>query len=151
MFFKKIKILEKRKKNLCRLLLLSMATLFWEPTLYKWFICTVQFSHYNIPSEWLFYSSLLFKYQKCLRILKYLCVCVCVCAKSLQSCLTLCDPVECSLPDSFVHGDSPGKHMEWVAVPSSRRFFHPRDWTPVSHICIGRRFFTTRATWEAPT
>ena len=79
MFFKKIKILAKRKKNLCRLLLLSMATLFWEPTLCKWFICTVQFSHYNIPSKWLFYSSLLFKYQKCLRILKYLCVCVCVC------------------------------------------------------------------------
>ena len=151
MFFKKIKILAKRKKNLCRLLLLSMATLFWEPTLCKWFICTVQFSHYNIPSKWLFYSSLLFKYQKCLRILKYLCVCVCVCAKLLQSCLTLCDPIECSLPGSFVHGDSPGKHMEWVAVPSSRRSFHPRDWTPVSYICIGRRFFTTRATWEAPT
>ena len=85
MFFKKIKILAKRKKNLCRLLLLSMATLFWEPTLCKWFICTVQFSHYNIPSKWLFYSSLLFKYQKCLRILKYLCVCVCVCVLSCFS------------------------------------------------------------------
>ena len=50
-----------------------------------------------------------------------------VCAKSLQSCPTLCDPIECSLPGSFVHGDSPGKHVEWVAVPSSRRSFHPRD------------------------
>ena len=27
-----------------------------------------------------------------------------------QSCLTLCDPVDCSLPGSFVHGDSPGKN-----------------------------------------
>ena len=27
-----------------------------------------------------------------------------------QSCLTLCDPMDCSLPGSFVHGDSPGKH-----------------------------------------
>ena len=31
-------------------------------------------------------------------------------AKSLQSCLTLCDPMNCSLPGSFVHGDSPGKN-----------------------------------------
>ena len=28
----------------------------------------------------------------------------CVCAKSLQSCLTLCDPMNCSLPGSSVHG-----------------------------------------------
>ena len=27
-----------------------------------------------------------------------------------QLCLTLCDPVECSLPSSSVHGDSPGKN-----------------------------------------
>ena len=33
----------------------------------------------------------------------------CVCAKSLQSCLTLCDPVDCSPPGSSVHGDSLGK------------------------------------------
>ena len=26
-----------------------------------------------------------------------------------QSCLTLCNPVDCSLPGSSVHGDSPGK------------------------------------------
>ena len=28
----------------------------------------------------------------------------------LQSCLTLCDPMDCSLPGSSVHGDSPGKN-----------------------------------------
>ena len=33
-----------------------------------------------------------------------------VCAKSLQSCLTLCDPMDCSPPGSSVHGDSPGKN-----------------------------------------
>ena len=27
-----------------------------------------------------------------------------------QLCLTLCDPMVCSLPDSSVHGDSPGKN-----------------------------------------
>ena len=30
------------------------------------------------------------------------------CAKTLQSCLTLCDPMDCSLPGSSAHGDSPG-------------------------------------------
>ena len=35
---------------------------------------------------------------------------VCVHTKSLQSCLTLCDPMDCSPPDSSVHGDSPGKN-----------------------------------------
>ena len=32
------------------------------------------------------------------------------CAKSLQSCPTLCDPMDCSPPGSAVHGDSPGKN-----------------------------------------
>ena len=30
----------------------------------------------------------------------------------IQSCPTLCDPVNCSQPGSSVHGDSPGKHTE---------------------------------------
>ena len=34
---------------------------------------------------------------------------MCMCVKSLQSCLTLCDPLDCSLPGSSAHGDSPGK------------------------------------------
>ena len=32
-------------------------------------------------------------------------------AKSLQSCLTLCDPLDCSPPGSSVHGDSQGKNI----------------------------------------
>ena len=39
--------------------------------------------------------------------LKPLCVCVCLVA---WSGLTFCDPVDCSLPGSSVHGDSPGKN-----------------------------------------
>ena len=38
------------------------------------------------------------------------CMCVCVCDKSLQSCPTLCDPMDCGMPSSFVHRDSPGKN-----------------------------------------
>jgi len=33
-------------------------------------------------------------------------------AKSLQLCLTLCDPMDCSPPGSSVHGHSPGRILE---------------------------------------
>ena len=36
--------------------------------------------------------------------------CVCVCVLVTQSCPTLCDPMDCILPSSCVHGDSPGKN-----------------------------------------
>ena len=40
-------------------------------------------------------------------------------AKSLQSCLTLCDPRDGSLPGSSVHGIFQGRVMEWVAIAFS--------------------------------
>ena len=39
-------------------------------------------------------------------------------AKSLQSCLTLCDPMDCSPPGSFVHRILQARILEWVAMPS---------------------------------
>ena len=57
-----------------------------------------------------------------------------VCAQSLQSCLTLCDPMDYSLPGSSVHGIIQARILEWVAVPSSRGFSQPRNRTPVSYI-----------------
>ena len=39
-------------------------------------------------------------------------------AKSLQSCLTLCDPMDCSPPGSSVHGILQARILEWVAIPS---------------------------------
>ena len=41
----------------------------------------------------------------------------------VQVCLTLCDPMECSLPGSSVHGVLQARVLEWVAMPSSRRIF----------------------------
>ena len=35
-----------------------------------------------------------------------------------QTCPTLCKPMDYSLPGSYVYGDSPGKNLEWVAMPS---------------------------------
>ena len=44
---------------------------------------------------------------------------VCMHAKSLQSCLTLCNPIDCSPPGSSVHRILQGRILEWVAMPSS--------------------------------
>ena len=62
--------------------------------------------------------------------------CLLCCAKSLQSCLTLCDPMDSSLPGSSVYGILQGRILEWVAMPSSRGSSWPRNQTCVS--CIGR-------------
>ena len=56
-----------------------------------------------------------------------------------KSCLTLCDPMDCSPSGSSVHGILPGRILEWVAISSSRGSFWPRDQTSVSCIsCVGR-------------
>ena len=41
-------------------------------------------------------------------------------AKSLQSCLTLCDPIDGSPPDSSVHGIFQARILQWVAISFSR-------------------------------
>ena len=62
---------------------------------------------------------------------------LCLHAKSLQLCLTLCDPMGCSLPGFSVHGIPQPKILEWVAMPSSQ----PKDRTHVSYVSdIGRKF-----------
>ena len=48
---------------------------------------------------------------------------MCVHAKSLQSYLTLCNPVDHSLPGSSVHGICQARILEWVAMPSSGGIF----------------------------
>ena len=62
-----------------------------------------------------------------------------VCTESLQSFLTLCDPMDCSPPGSSVHGILQARILEWVAMPSSRGSCQPRDRTCVCYVtCIGR-------------
>ena len=64
-----------------------------------------------------------------------------------QSCLTLCDPKDCSPLGFSVHGIIQARILERVAMPSSRGSSQPRDQTQVSH--IAGRFFTIWATREA--
>ena len=63
-----------------------------------------------------------------------------------QSCPTLCDPKDCSLPDSSSHGIFQARILEWVAISLSSRSSQPRDWTRVSR--IAGRCFTIYATRE---
>ena len=50
----------------------------------------------------------------------------------VQSCPTLCDPLDCNLPGSSVHGILQARILEWVAISSFRGFSWPRNWTCIS-------------------
>ena len=49
---------------------------------------------------------------------------------SLQWSLTLCDPVDCSPPDSSVHGILQTRILEWISMPSSRGVFRTQQSNP---------------------
>ena len=57
----------------------------------------------------------------------------------VQLCLTLCDPMDCSPPDSSIHGIFQARVLEWVVISSSRGS---------SWLTSAGRFFTNWATRE---
>ena len=70
----------------------------------------------------------------------WLCVCVCLVA---QSCLTLCNPMDCSPSGSSVHGISQARILERVAVSFSRGSSWATDWICIPCVsCIAGGFFT---------
>ena len=74
---------------------------------------------------------------------------VCVCVKSLQSCPTLCKPMDCSLPGSSVHGDSPGQNTGVHCHALLQGIFPTQGLNPsLMSPALRGRFFTTSATWE---
>ena len=72
-----------------------------------------------------------------------------VCLLVAQSCLTICNTLDCSLPRSYIHVISQARILEWLAIPFSRGSSRSRDQTQVS--CIAGRLFTVWATREAST
>ena len=86
------------------------------------------------------------KMKKSICMCVCVCVCVCVCMLATQSCPTLCDPMDCSLPGSSVHGILQAWILAWVAIPFFRVFSQPREGTQFSH--TAGRFFTIWATRE---
>ena len=57
----------------------------------------------------------------------------CACVLT-QSCLTLCNPVDCSPKGCSVHGVFQARILEWVATPFSKRSSWLRDWTCISFV-----------------
>ena len=55
--------------------------------------------------------------------------CACMHAKSLQLCLTLCDPVDCSLPGSSVHGILRQEYWIGLPFPSSMHESEKGKWS----------------------
>ena len=75
---------------------------------------------------------------------------MCMRAKSFQSCPALCDPVDCSLPSSCVHGILQARILEWVALPFSRDHPDPRiEPESLMSPALAGGFFTASVTWEA--
>ena len=66
-----------------------------------------------------------------------------------QSCLTLCDPVDCSPPGFSVQGILQARILEWVAMPSSGDLPNPGMEPAFLMLpALAGGFFTTSATWE---
>ena len=69
-------------------------------------------------------------------------------AKSLQSCLTLCDPIDGSLPGSAIPGILQARTLEWVAISFSNAWKWKAKVKSLSHV---RLFVTPRtAAYQAP-
>ena len=66
----------------------------------------------------------------------------------LQSCLTLCNTMDCSPPGSSVNGISQARRLEWVAMPFSTGTSWPRDQTHISFVsCTGSQLLCP---WNFP-
>ena len=83
----------------------------------------------------------------------YVCVHIYICRERerdrerKKSCLTLCNPMDCSLSGSSVHGILWARILGWIAIPFSWGSSWPRDQTRVSR--IAGRFFTGWVTSKA--
>ena len=67
-----------------------------------------------------------------------------------QSCLTLCDPMDCSPPGSSVHGISKQEYWSELPFPPPGDLPNPGiERTSLPSPALAGGFFTTRATWEA--
>ena len=103
--------------NVCPVLTVCFPIQQW--CLFWWFLLNMQFeNHFSLPFLRLFLD-------------------VCVHAKSLQSCPTLCNPMDSSPPGSSVHGILQARILEWAASPSSRGSSRPSAETLIS-LCLLR-------------
>ena len=70
-------------------------------------------------------------------------------ANLLQSCPTLCDPMDCSPPGSPLYGVFQARMLEWIAMPSFRGSSRPRNGTHICYVsCTDRQVLYHYAMWE---
>ena len=70
-------------------------------------------------------------------------------AKSHQSCLTLCDAMDCSPPGSFFHGIHQARILEWLTMPSPGDLHEAGiESASLMSFVLAGRFFTTSTIWE---
>ena len=74
---------------------------------------------------------------------------VCMCAKSLQLCLTLCDPVDCSPLGSSVGRILQARILEWVAMSPPGNL--PDSGVEPESPALAGEFITSSTTWDAPS
>ena len=63
-----------------------------------------------------------------------------------QLCSTLCDPMDCGLPGSSIHGISQARVLEWFAISYSSRYSWPRNWTFLGLLHWGQILY--RLSWS---
>ena len=77
------------------------------------------------------------------------------CCLVTKSCLTLCDPMDCSPPGSSVHGISQARILKWIAISFSRASYWPScvsrasSWPSCVSSLVGR-FYTTEPPEKPP-
>ena len=66
-----------------------------------------------------------------------------------HSCPTLCDPMDCSLPGSSLHGIFQARLLEWVAISFSKEFkVGPNFKKPVSRVTLYSRCLKSKSIWK---
>ena len=114
----------------------SKATILWHSAFF-----IVQFSHPYMLTRWPFVGKVMSRLMLSRFVIAFLLSSKVKVKESevTQSCPTLCNPVDCSLPGSSVHGILQARVLKWVPISFSRGYSRPRDRIGVSHI-VGRRF-----------
>ena len=94
--------------------------------IYNWPLNNMLLNSASPLIRWFFSVNIVPVFSLCVCV----CVCVCMCVRvCAQSCLNLCNPMNCSLPGSSVHGIFQARILEWVAISYSSRSSQPRDRT----------------------
>ena len=96
-------------------------------------LCSIFFNKLNGEKIWK-------RIDTCICITESLCYTPETVCSVTQLCLTLCNPMDCSTPDSSIHGIFQARILEWVAISSSRGSSWPRNG---NHISLGIYYILT--------